>query len=148
MDRTFERKAQLAKSTLECVDLSILVRAKQVKKFLFVINDADFFISHRLPIARFLIGEGHEVHLATSGDMLPLYSEIGLEFHKLEVTRKGMSPIHELRLIWQLYKLFKRLKPDLVHLYLVHRTRYIVALALAGSCYLVRVELLLQYDVD
>ena len=87
-----------------------------MKKILFVINDADFFISHRLPIAKFLIQEGYEVHLATSGKSLPLYDEIGLSFHKLEVTRKGMSPIHELRLVFQLYKLFTRLKPDLVHL--------------------------------
>ena len=87
-----------------------------MKKILFVINDADFFISHRLPIAKFLIQEGYEVHLATSGKTLPLYDEIGLSFHKLEVTRKGMSPIHELRLVFQLYKLFTRLKPDLVHL--------------------------------
>ena len=42
----------------------------------------DFFISHRLPIAKF-IQEGYEVHLATSGKSLPLYDEIGLSFHKL-----------------------------------------------------------------
>ena len=86
-----------------------------MKKILFVINDADFFISHRLPIAKFLIENGYEVHLATSGEMLPIYNEIGLSFHKLEVTRKGMSPIYELRLIFQLHKLFILLKPDLVH---------------------------------
>lgn len=87
-----------------------------MKKILFVINDADFFISHRLPIAKFLIEDGYEVHLATSGETLPIYKEIGLSFHKLEVTRKGMSPINELRLIMQLFKLFTRLQPDLVHL--------------------------------
>ena len=87
-----------------------------MKKILFVINDADFFISHRLSIAKFLIQDGYEVHLATSGEKLPIYNEIGLSFHKLEVTRKGMSPIHELLLIRQLYKLFTQLQPDLVHL--------------------------------
>ena len=87
-----------------------------MKKILFVVNDADFFISHRLPIAKFLIENGYEVHLATSGETLPIYNEIGLSFHKLEVTRKGMSPVHELKLVFQIYKLFTRLKPDLVHL--------------------------------
>ena len=86
-----------------------------MKKILFVINDADFFISHRLPIAKFLIEDGYEVHLATSGNTLPIYKEIGLGFHKLEVTRKGMSPIHELRLIIQLYKLFTELQPCLLY---------------------------------
>ena len=87
-----------------------------MKKILFVINDATFFVSHRLPIAQQLIKEGYEVHLATSGGNLPIYGEIGLIFHKLEVSRKGTSPISELWLIWELYKLFSDLKPDLVHL--------------------------------
>jgi len=87
-----------------------------MKKILFVINDAAFFASHRLPIAQQLIKEGYEVHLATSGEILPIYDEMGLIFHKLEVSRKGTSPLGELRLIWQLFKLFTGLKPDLVHL--------------------------------
>ena len=87
-----------------------------MKKILFVVNDADFFISHRLPIAKFLIEKNFEVHLATSGQILEIYNEIGLKFHKLNITRKGMRPLYELRLVWQLYKLLSKLKPDLVHL--------------------------------
>ena len=87
-----------------------------MKKILFVVNDAAFFISHRLPIAHKLIEEGYEVHLATSGETLPIYDEVGLSFHKVGVSRKGTSPLSELLLIWQLFKLFTSLKPDLVHL--------------------------------
>ena len=87
-----------------------------MKKILFVINDAAFFISHRLPIAQQLVEDGHEVHLATSGEALPIYDEMGLNFNKLGVSRKGTSPLSELWLIWQLFKLFASLKPDLVHL--------------------------------
>ena len=50
-----------------------------MKKILFVVNDADFFISHRLPIAKFLIEKNFEVHLATSGQILEIYNEIGLK---------------------------------------------------------------------
>ena len=87
-----------------------------MKKILFVINDAAFFISHRLPIAQQLVEDGYEVHLATSGEALPIYDEMGLNFHKLGVSRRGTSPLSELWLIWQLFKLFASLKPDLVHL--------------------------------
>lgn len=87
-----------------------------MNKILFVVNDAAFFISHRLPIAQKLIEEGYDVHLATSGEALPLYDEVGLKFHKLRVSRQGKRPLSELRLIWQLFKLFTEMKPDLVHL--------------------------------
>ena len=87
-----------------------------MKKVLFVVNDAAFFVSHRLPIAQQLIEDGYEVHLATSGETLPIYNEMGLSFHKLGVSRKGTRPLSELRLIWQLFKLFTGLQPDLVHL--------------------------------
>ncbi len=87
-----------------------------MKKILFVVNDATFFISHRLPIAERLIEEGYEVHLASSGEHLPIYNKIGLRFHKLRISRKGKRPLTELLLIWQLFKLFAVMKPDLVHL--------------------------------
>jgi glycosyltransferase involved in cell wall biosynthesis len=87
-----------------------------MKKILFVVNDAAFFISHRLPIAQKLINEGNDVHLATSGEALSIYDELGLSFHKLEVSRRGTSPINEFRLILKLFKLCSGLKPDLVHL--------------------------------
>ena len=87
-----------------------------MKKVLFVVNDAAFFISHRLPIAKTLINSGYEVHLATSGENLPIYNVTGLKFHKFRVTRQGQRPLSELWLIWELYKLFVSLKPDLVHL--------------------------------
>ena len=89
-----------------------------MKKVLFVVNDAAFFISHRLPIAKTLINSGYEVHLATSGENLPIYDVTGLKFHrsKFRVTRHGQRPLSELWLIWELYKLFVNLRPDLVHL--------------------------------
>jgi len=87
-----------------------------MKKILFVVNDAAFFISHRLPIAQQLIQEGNDVHLATSGDALSIYDEMGLSFHQLEVSRRGTSPVNEFQLIWQLFRLCNGLKPDLVHL--------------------------------
>ncbi len=36
------------------------------RRLLFVVNDAAFFVSHRLPIAAAAIEAGYEVHVATS----------------------------------------------------------------------------------
>ena len=87
-----------------------------MKKVLFVVNSSTFFVSHRLPIAQQLIEKGYEVHLASSGETLPIFDEMGLTFHKIEFSRKGTNPLSELRLIWQLFKLFTSLQPDIVHM--------------------------------
>jgi len=86
-----------------------------MKKILFVVNSSASFASHRLPIAQQLIEKGYEVHLASPGEPLPIFDEIGLSFHKLALSRKGKNPINELRVIWQLFKLFTGLQPDVVH---------------------------------
>lgn len=86
-----------------------------MKRILFVGNSPVFFTLHRLPIAQRLIQKGYEVHLVTPGEPLPIFDEIGLNFHKIKLSRKGMNPFNELSVIWQLFKLFIALKPDLVH---------------------------------
>ena len=93
----------MAAPALEHTNVSKLVGRKQMKKILFVINDAAFFVSHRLPIALRLIKEGYDVHLACRGDNSPIYDEIGLTFHTLDIERKGVRPLRELRLVFQLY---------------------------------------------
>ena len=87
-----------------------------MKKVLFVVNSSAFFVSHRMPIAQHLIEKGYEVHLATPGEALPIFDEMGLSFHKVEFSRKGTNPLSEIRVIWQLFKLFTGLQPDIVHL--------------------------------
>jgi len=87
-----------------------------MKKVLFVVNIPAFFASHRLPIAQQLIEKGYEVHLASPGAKLAIFDEMGLSFHKLKLSRKGMNPLNEIRIIWQLFKLFTDLQPDIVHM--------------------------------
>ena len=87
-----------------------------MKKVLFVVNSSAFFVSHRMPIAQHLIEKGYEVHLATPGETLPIFDEMGLRFHKVEFSRKGTHPLSEIRVIRQLFKLFTGLRPDIVHL--------------------------------
>jgi len=86
-----------------------------MKKILFVVNSAAFFASHRLPIAQRLIEEGYEVHIAAPGKTLKVFDETGLSFHNVEFSRKGMNPFGAVWVIWQLFKLFTKLQPDILH---------------------------------
>jgi glycosyltransferase involved in cell wall biosynthesis len=86
------------------------------KKILFVINDAKFFLSHRLQIALALKNAGHAV-----GVVAPPHSDsVEIKRHGLtfiEITLKPWSnnPVSNLLLCWQLTKLYQTFSPDVVH---------------------------------
>ena len=84
----------------------------------FVINQIDFLLSHRIAICISAIKEGYEVHVIAPnklGIALTL-SEMGITFHDLEFSRSGKNPFFELKVLFSLYSIFKKIKPDLVHL--------------------------------
>ena len=87
------------------------------RKLLFVVNVDWFFLSHRLPIALEAIRQGYEVHIATTlTDKITVLQDHGLVVHSLSLDRSGASlwtAIHE---IWQIYRVFKDVNPDVVHL--------------------------------
>ena len=83
---------------------------------LFVVNEAYFFASHRLPIALEAMGEGYNVHIAAPIDNVwapenysvdELVKE-GLTFHKIPMSRRGINPFQELRTFLALIILFIR----------------------------------------
>lgn len=86
------------------------------RKILIVVNDPAFFISHRLPIAIAARKAGYKVLIASpEGEGVLDIRKNGFEFHQITLSRWGMKPGEELRSLWHLYKLYKKLKPDLVH---------------------------------
>jgi glycosyltransferase involved in cell wall biosynthesis len=87
-----------------------------MKKVIFVVNNPDFFVSHRMSIGIALIEQGHEVHLIAPGDCPAVLREKGFKYHSIEMSRKGMNPFSELSTILALRRLFKIIQPDLVHL--------------------------------
>ncbi len=86
-------------------------------RVLIVVNVDWFFLSHRLPVALGAVQEGHEVHLATSltgsQDRLKNY---GFLVHPIQLYRSEAGPISSLKLFFQLFKLFRSIKPDVLHL--------------------------------
>ncbi|MBN9229639.1 MAG: glycosyltransferase family 1 protein [Legionella sp. 40-6] len=95
------------------------------RRLLFIVNDAAFFLSHRLPIALRAQENGYEVHIATP--LAPVCEQIrehGLIFHPILLSRSGKNPFKELTSIFSLYALIRRLKPCIVHLVTIKPVLY------------------------
>jgi glycosyltransferase involved in cell wall biosynthesis len=86
-------------------------------KLLIVINVDWFFISHRLPVAVAAIQAGHEVHLATLLTQPTRELEsYGLHVHPLTSQRNTISLTSLVGSFIEMYRLFKKVRPDIVHL--------------------------------
>jgi glycosyltransferase involved in cell wall biosynthesis len=92
-------------------------------RILYVINEAYFFLSHRLALARAAQAAGFEVHVAAPADHVwapkgfstaEIESQ-GFQFHAIPLSRRGLNPFAELRTLFALTALYWRLAPELVH---------------------------------
>jgi glycosyltransferase involved in cell wall biosynthesis len=85
-------------------------------KILFFITEDWFFCSHFINRAIEAQRQGYEVtvvtHVQNHGNKITSY---GLKLIPVKLVRRGMNPLKELRLIWKLIRIFKFVKPDLVH---------------------------------
>jgi glycosyltransferase involved in cell wall biosynthesis len=86
------------------------------QRVLFVVNVDWFFLSHRLPVARAARAAGAEVVVAAadSGRRADVEAD-GFRFVPLPFTRKGQSPWREALALLALLRLYRALRPDLVH---------------------------------
>lgn len=86
-------------------------------RLLMVINNVEFFLSHRLPVALAAQRAGFDVHIAT-GDLHKndRLANHGLEHHLVPISRSGKAFIPELITFYKLFTLFVRTKPSIVHL--------------------------------
>ncbi|MBT3504639.1 MAG: glycosyltransferase family 4 protein [Piscirickettsiaceae bacterium] len=84
---------------------------------LFVVNVDWFFLSHRLPIALEALRHGYQVHIATSlTDRLAQLQSYGLVVHPLALNRSSAGLANMLHTMWQLLRVFRTVRPDVVHL--------------------------------
>ncbi len=97
----------------------------RAKRLLFVVNNPAFFLSHRAALAEAALAAGYEVHAATmDGPSVPRIQAMGVAHHVIPMSRSGKHPLQELKTLWALYRLFKRLRPDLVHLVTIKPVLY------------------------
>lgn len=95
------------------------------KKILFVVNAPGFFLSHRLPLALTAKKAGCDVHVATAdGPEVESIQAYGIRHHAVQFARSGQNPTDEFKTFIRLINLFRRLKPDLVHLVTIKPVLY------------------------
>lgn len=85
-------------------------------RLLFFITNPAFLVSHRLPLALAARDAGYEVHVASMGGPAAAGLEsLGLIHHTLPLSRTSMRPWTEARSLWAIWRLFRQVRPDLVH---------------------------------
>lgn len=86
------------------------------KKILYVVNEARWFVTHRLPVARAAEQAGFEIHVATPpGPFVDAIREAGFAWHEARFQRGSLHPVAEVRTFVNFIRLYRRVKPDLVH---------------------------------
>ncbi len=86
-------------------------------KLLFIVPEASFFLSHRLPLAKAALTAGYDVSIACppspAADDL---AQMNIAHLPLPMPRGARNLPGELKSLYQHYRLLKSLRPDLVHL--------------------------------
>lgn len=94
-----------------------------VRRLLFVVNNAAFFTSHRLPVAQeaktrgwnVSLATGHEASETLAAQALPELAGAGIAHVRLAFRSAGLNPATELWGLWQLVRLMRRERPHVVH---------------------------------
>jgi glycosyltransferase involved in cell wall biosynthesis len=97
-------------------DEAAAASASLAPRLLFFITNPAFLVSHRLPVALAARDAGYEVHVASmGGPAVAQIESLGLTHHVLPLSRTSMRPWTEARSLWAIWRLFRRVRPGLVH---------------------------------
>ena len=89
---------------------------RENKLILFVVNVDWFLISHRFVLCKEALAQGYQVSVACSDTgHRSAIEAAGVKFIDLPIDRSGTNPINEFKTIRRFSKLYKDVKPDLVH---------------------------------
>lgn len=95
------------------------------RRLMFVVNNPAFFMSHRVPVALAAQRAGYDVHVATmDGPAVAEIQALGMTHHAIPMTRSGKHPLQELGTLLALVRLFRRVRPDVVHLVTIKPVLY------------------------
>ena len=82
-------------------------------KLAYVVNDLDFFISHRLPLAKKAVELGYTVFIVSN--KLPSEKYKGIDFKKFSIERSSTSIIKNLKSLLELKGIIMEISPDIIH---------------------------------
>lgn len=86
------------------------------QKLLYLVSEDWYFVSHRIPMARAAQKAGYEVHVATRvGDCADQITHEGFVIHPIDWRRGSLNPICLLAGVLETRRLYRQVRPDLVH---------------------------------
>jgi glycosyltransferase involved in cell wall biosynthesis len=86
------------------------------QKILYLVSEDWYFVSHRLPMARAAQRAGYEVHVATRvGDSAEQIRREGFLLHPIHWRRGSLNPVRLLAAVLETRRVYRQVRPDLVH---------------------------------
>ena len=86
------------------------------KKLLYLVANDRYFCSHRLSLALAAKKRGYDVTVATPAlDDHQKIIDAGLHFVPLPFNRGSLNPLSELKTIYQIWTLYRHVRPDIAH---------------------------------
>jgi len=86
-----------------------------MSKVLFLVNHDVVIYNFRLELVEHLLRDGHQVVISSPyGERIDDLVKLGCEYYPIEMSRHGMNPVQELKLLNEYIKLIKKVKPNIV----------------------------------
>ena len=86
-------------------------------KIIFLVNVDSFFVSHRLPIAKKLLLDGYDVHIATQFTRYKkTLLKMGFNTHDINFNKNSVNLLKAILPIFQIFFLIRKIKPTIIHL--------------------------------
>ena len=87
------------------------------KKILYIVNDINFFVSHRLEIALSAKKEGFQIHVACPRSDYKFNNKLqGFNHQLISLSRSGRNPLKEIYTFFSIFRVIQKVNPDLMHL--------------------------------
>ena len=108
---------------------------------MFLVNHDVVIYNFRLELVERLIADGHEVVISSPyGERIEDLKALGCEYRQIDISRHGMNPVQELKLLKDYIQLLKAVKPDIVLTYTIKPNIYGgMASALLGIPYVANI---------
>jgi len=85
-------------------------------KIILFANTDWYLYNYRLGLAHEILARGHElILLSPDGPYAKKLKDLSFTWKKIDLDRKGGNPIHEIRTLVEIFRLYSYEKPDLVH---------------------------------
>lgn len=96
-----------------------------MSKILFLVNHDVVIYNFRLELVERLLKDGHQVVISSPyGERIEDLKSLGCEYHPIKISRHGMNPFEELKLLKSYKRLIKEVKPDIVFTYTIKPNIY------------------------